>query len=65
MGQIVSSVFLSSLSAVAGLLLLVAATVSAWAVDPGVYEYAVMRDGERIGYNRVVAAPSGDGSAPE
>ena len=56
---------MKALSAVAGLLFVVAATVSAWAVDPGVYEYVVLRDGERIGYNRVVAAPSGDGLALE
>ena len=67
MGQLVSGALIRMMRqrVFVAVLILVAATAPAWAVDPGVYEYAVLRDGERIGYNRVVAAPSGDGSALE
>lgn len=67
MGQLVSGALIRMMRqrVFVAVLILVAATAPAWAVAPGVYEYAVLRDGERIGYNRVVAAPSGDGSALE
>ncbi len=62
MGQIVSGALMRWLPFFVGLLLLIAMTLPAWAGLSSVYEYVVLRDGVQIGYNRVVAAPSGDGS---